>query len=427
MKADIITIGDEILIGQIVDTNSAWIADKLNRIGIQINRIVSISDSSESIKQTIDDSFKQVDLIITTGGLGPTTDDITKNVLNSYFQGKLVLHEPSLKNIESIFSNRGLPLTNLNGKQAEVPDCCIPLLNRKGTAPGMWFNKHDRILISLPGVPFEMQALMDNEVIPRIKQFINNEVIIHETIQTFGLAESFLAEKLAEWEKLIPHNIKLAYLPSPTAIRLRLSAYGYERDNLPIKIQTLIKSLKEIIPKYIFGFGETTMQQIVGDMLKKTNATLTIAESCTGGAISHLVTQIPGSSVFYKGSVVVYSNELKTNILGINKQVINEHGAVSREVVEAMALETRKKLSSDYAIATSGIAGPDGGTDDKPVGTVWIAAASGKSLESKSFWFSGDRSVNILRSSVTALNMLRLLMIQEHPELLQNIFREKFE
>jgi len=414
MNAILITIGDEILIGQIVDTNSAWIAENLNLIGIKVNRILSISDTREAIKSSIDESFVNSDLIIMTGGLGPTNDDITKSTLNEYFNGSLIIHQPSLNQISSFFSKRGMPLTELNRKQAEVPDCCIALNNQLGTAPGMWFEKMGKILISLPGVPFEMIDLMENEVIPRLSKLTTNQVITHRTIQTFGLPESFLAEKLSEWEGQLPQNLKLAYLPSPTSIRLRLSAYGDKSTNLKDLIDAEVKKLYQIIPRIIFGEGNDNLQSVLGQMLKLRGATVSVAESCTGGTIAHLLTQTPGSSSYFKGSIVAYSNQVKEEILSVDTELIKKFGAVSIPVVEAMAISVKERLKTDYSIAVSGIAGPDGGTLEKPVGTVCFAIYSGKSLISKELVFTSDRQRNILRTSVTALNMLRLMLIDEN-------------
>ena len=414
MNAELITIGDEILIGQIVDTNSAWIAENLNLIGIPVDRIVSISDSKLTIQKSIDEAFINSDIIIITGGLGPTNDDITKSTLNEYFKGNLVIHQPTLEHISTIFKGRGLELTELNRKQAEVPDCCTVLQNKLGTAPGMWFERTGKILISLPGVPFEMVGLMENEVLPQLSKMITNQVVVHRTIQTFGLPESFLAEKLTDWENQLPKQVKLAYLPSPTSIRLRLSAYGEEKSYLHDLIEGEVKKLYQIIPSYIFGEGEVSLQEVIGQLLKMNKSTLSTAESCTGGAIAHLITQIPGSSEYFKGSVVAYSNKVKEELLGVDPEIIRVNGAVCKPVVEAMAIAVKTKLKTDYSIAVSGIAGPDGGTLEKPVGTVWIAIASNKSLFSKELKFTSDRTRNIIRSSATALNMLRLMIIDEN-------------
>jgi len=414
MNAELITIGDEILIGQVVDTNSAWIAEKLNLIGIKVDKIISIPDSRYIIQKTINELFIDCSIIIMTGGLGPTNDDITKSTLKEYFNGQYIIHEPTLVHISNIFRMRGLELTELNRKQAEVPDCCIVLRNQLGTAPGMWFEKDGKILVSLPGVPFEMIGLMEKEVLPRLSKLSTNQIVVHRTIQTFGLPESFLAEKLTDWENQLPKFIKFAYLPSPNSIRLRLSAYGTKEMNLEQFINKEVEKLYKVIPKYIFGEGEITLQEIVGQLLKNTNTTLSTAESCTGGTIAHLLTQIPGSSSYFKGSVVAYSNEVKEKILGVDSELIKNYGAVSKEVVEAMAKGVKLRLNTNCAIAVSGIAGPDGGTPNKPVGTVWIAIATDKSLTCTELKLSSDRTRNIIRASVTALNMLRLRLIDEN-------------
>jgi len=330
MNAELLTIGDEILIGQIVDTNSAWIAENLNLIGIRVNRIVSISDSKQIIQNTIDEAFINSNIVIMTGGLGPTNDDLTKSALNDYFKGKLIVHRPTLEHITSMFRKRGMDLTELNRKQAEVPDSCVVLENRLGTAPGMWFEKEGRILISLPGVPFEMIGLMENEVLPRLSKLNVNQNAIHRTIQTFGLPESFLAEKLTEWENQLPEQVKLAYLPSPTSIRLRLSVYGGKESNLIDLIEHEVRKLYQVIPRYIFGEGELTLQEVIGQLLKVNKATLSTAESCTGGTIAHLITQVSGSSAYFKGSIVAYSNSVKEEILGVSPELIKINGAVSK-------------------------------------------------------------------------------------------------
>ena len=413
MNAALLTIGEEILIGQIVDTNSAWLGNELSLIGISVRNITSISDSSEDIKDAISQLLGKYDIVISTGGLGPTSDDITKNTLCEYFNTDLVLHEPTLEHIRQIFAKRGLPLTELNAKQAEVPRACEILFNPLGTAPGMWFNHKGKIFISLPGVPFEMKAIMEQTVLSRLKGLVGNRVIIHRTIQTFGLPESFLAHKLEQWELELPKEIKVAYLPSPISIRLRLSSSGTNRDVIEHNIQQQIVKLHKIIPVNIFGYEKETMAEVVGQILRERRATLALAESCTGGTIAHLATQVSGSSTYFLGGIVAYSNEIKIEKLGVNQNLIEQFGAVSQQVVEAMAIGVREKFNSDYSIATSGIAGPTGATPDKPVGSVWIAISSRRVTVSQLFNFGSDRERNILRSSVTALNMLRLLVMGE--------------
>lgn len=427
MNAEIITIGDEILIGQIVDTNSAWIAQQLNLLGIKITQITSISDTEEAIYSSVNQSINRCDIVIVTGGLGPTSDDITKPTLCKFFGGSLVLHKPSLEIIKGIFGKRGLQVTESNRKQAEVPSSCEVLLNKNGTAPGMLFRKDGKMLVSMPGVPFEMKGLMEGSVIPLLKQMTSDQIIIHRTVHTFGIPESFLSDKLQVFESKLPDYIKLAYLPSPSGIRLRLSGYSSDYNVLKSEIGGLVQCLRKEIPEYIFGYGDTSLSAVVGQMLKSVDATVSTAESCTGGMIAHLITEVPGSSSYFKGSVVAYSNEVKTSVLNVDVNALNENGAVSQQVVEQMAVGVRALLKTDYSIAISGIAGPDGGTEFKPVGTVWIAVSSNRNLISKKYIFSNQRDINILRASNTALNLLRELVLQEHLELNENIFGEKFE
>jgi len=413
MNAAILTIGQEILIGQIVDTNSSWIATQLNSIGVEVHLMLSISDSGDIIIDNINQLVNKYDLVLATGGLGPTSDDITKPALCKFFNCNLTVHEPTLQHIKNLFSSRGLPITELNIKQAEVPECCEVLFNPLGTAPGMWFCINKSILVSMPGVPFEMKSIMENHVLPRISAIDSSQTIIHRTIHTFGLPESFLAEKLSIWEKELPSTISLAYLPSPTSIRLRLSSTGNNRIEIDNLIKKQIEKLKEIIPEQIFGFDDDTLPVVVGHLLRTMNAKLAVAESCTGGSISQMITTISGSSDYFCGGVVAYANEVKQSLLGVNYELISKHGAVSQQVVEAMEIGIRERLNSDYSIATSRIAGPSGGTPEKPVGTIWISVSSRKHVESKMFRFSNDRERNIIRSSATAMNMLRLHLLKE--------------
>jgi nicotinamide-nucleotide amidase len=414
MNAAIIIIGQEILIGQIVDTNSFWIASQLNSIGINVQRIISISDSEDDIINTLNQSIKEYDIIITTGGLGPTSDDITKLSLCKFFGCKLVVHKQTLQKIEQIFSSRGLPVTELNLKQAEVPESCEPLLNGLGTAPGMWFKVNNCNIISLPGVPFEMMAIMQEHVLPRILQTNKKHYIVHRTIHTFGLPESFLAEKLSRWEQELPSSIQVAYLPSPISIRIRLSSTGNNKSIIETLVQDQIEKLKAIIPEYLFGYNDDTMASVIGHLLRQNKSTLSVAESCTGGKISNLISEVPGASDYFTGSIIAYSNTIKQNVLGVEENSLVKHGAVSQQVVKAMAQGVRKIMGTDYSIATSGIAGPEGGTTKKPIGTIWIAVSSPQKTICKKFSLGMDRERNILRGSITALNMLRLQIMNEH-------------
>lgn len=408
MIAELINIGDELLIGQVVNTNASWLAERLNSIGIRVRQILAISDAREHIIQAIDDSFKSADVLILTGGLGPTKDDITKLTLAEYYKSPLITHAPTLKDVEEFFRLRGRPVTEINRRQADIPACCEPLSNSQGTAPGMWFESEGKILASLPGVPFEMKALMEDHVLPRLAARINGDVIIHKTIMTQGIGESMLADLIAGWEDALPANIRLAYLPQPGIVRLRLTAAGNFRESVESALKQQIEALLNIIPDYVFGYDNATLEEVVGNMLRQENKTLCIAESCTGGYLAHLVTRVPGSSDYFRGAIIAYSNELKTKILDVDSGLIHKHGAVSREVVEVMAQEARQRLGCTYALATSGIAGPAGGTPEKPVGTVWIALATPDSVISKKFLFGNNRERNIHITALSALNMLRL-------------------
>ncbi len=411
MKAEIITIGDEILIGQIIDTNSAWIANELNLIGIEVGRMISIADQADEIIQAISDSFQRADAIIMTGGLGPTTDDKTKQVLCDYFQTRLVFDEDAYKDVEKFFRERHLEVNEINRQQAMLPENAINFPNPMGTARGMWFTKDGKHLFSLPGVPYEMKAIMQQSVLPELKKLSGSQYIFHKTIMTVGIGEAFLAEKIHLWETDLPSFIKLAYLPSPGLVRLRLSAKGNHPEIVQNAVMQKVKELETIIPEYIYGFDDEPLEKVVGDILKDKGKTLCTAESCTGGYISHLITSIPGSSNYFKGSVIAYSNEIKANILKVDENLLKENGAVSQQVVEAMAKNTHQLLRSDYSIAVSGIAGPDGGTPEKPVGYVWIAVADAQTCKSEAFHFGNQRMQNIQRTALSALNMLRLMLI----------------
>ncbi|HKK80852.1 MAG TPA: competence/damage-inducible protein A [Prolixibacteraceae bacterium] len=408
--AEIITIGDEILIGQIVDTNSAWMAQELNKIGIGVAQITSISDTPVHLVNAIDDAQLRADVIIITGGLGPTKDDRTKKVLAEYFNAELVTHQPTLDHVTDFFKKRGLGVNQLNKDQALVPECCEVLHNPSGTAPGMWFEHNGKIVISMPGVPFEMKGIMQDAVLSRLKDKNGGGAIVHKTVHTIGIPESILAEKLEDWEDALPEFIHLAYLPNPGQIRLRFSAFGNDEAQLKKSVELEIEKLKTIIPEAIFGYDNDTLAGVVGKMLMDKKATVATAESCTGGQIAHSITSMPGSSGWFKGSVVAYSNNVKAGVLNVSDDDIDKYGAVSEQVVKQMAGGVRKLTKADYSVATSGVAGPDGGTDEKPVGTVWIAVASPDEIIAKKFTFSNNRERNIIRSSQTALNMLRLVL-----------------
>ena len=406
MNVEIISIGDELLIGQVVNTNASWMGTQLNLAGLNVSKITAISDKKDAIVKSIDDAFANADIVLITGGLGPTNDDITKHTLCEYFDSKLVFHQESYEKVKELFGARGVGVTELNRQQAEVPDKCKVIINNNGTAPGMWFEKDGKILVAMPGVPFEMKAMMTDFIIPELTKNNTNK-IVHYTILTTGVGESFLADLIKDWEAELPQHIKLAYLPQPGVVRLRLSAYGQDKKVLEDTIKIYVDKLKNLIPDLIFGYNEDTLPSVIGKLLKEKGKTLATAESCTGGYIAHLITSIAGSSSYYKGSVISYANEIKTSVLKVKEETLLQHGAVSEQCVTEMVQGVIELMKTDYAIAISGIAGPDGGTDEKPVGTTWIAIANGKEIITKKFLIGNERSRNIERAAITALNMLR--------------------
>lgn len=407
IKAEIISIGDELLIGQVINTNASWMAVELNKIGVEINKITAISDNGSEIKKAIKQAEIDSDIILLTGGLGPTKDDITKNVLAEYFKSDIIFHEPTYENIKSLFSKRSYKVTEVNKHQALIPEKSIPLHNANGTAPGLWFEKNNKIIVSMPGVPFEMKGLITDEVIPKLQKKFKLSYIYHRTVMTTGIGESMLAEKISNWADSLPDNIKLAYLPQPGIVRLRLSATGDNKTNLERDVNSYIRKLVIIIPDIIFGYDDISLEEVIGNKLKNKKRSLSTAESCTGGYIAHLITNIAGSSDYFKGSIVSYANDVKINQLKVDSSDLEIHGAVSQQVVEQMAIGGKETLSTDYCLATSGIAGPTGGTEDKPVGTVWIALATPNKVISKLFHFGEHRGRNIRRSALSALEMLR--------------------
>jgi nicotinamide-nucleotide amidase len=407
--AEIITIGDELLIGQIVDTNSAFIADELTKIGISVRRIISIPDKSHDIIETLENSLKYANILILTGGLGPTSDDITKQTLAQLFDSKMIIHKPTLREIEKYFAKRGIEVSERNRKQAEIPNVCTPLKNSIGTAPGMLFMKSGRQIYSLPGVPFEMKALIKEQVIPTILKEFKLPIILHTTVLTTGLSESYAADLLKEWEERIPAGCSLAYLPSPGILKLRISISGSNREILKNQLKSLEEELKSLIGyQFVFGTDTDTLQSVIGRRLTELHQTLAVAESCTGGYIAHLVTSVPGASAYFYGSATSYSNNSKIKVLKVSESNIQSEGSVSKAVVEQMAEGAKRIFNTDFGIATSGIAGPDGGTELKPVGTIWIAVATPDKIITQKFFFPDVRERNIVRASITALNMLRI-------------------
>lgn len=406
MRATIVTIGDEILIGQILDTNSRYISRALNKHGIVVAERTSIGDNREQIIETLHRALAQSNVVIITGGLGPTKDDITKHTLCEYFGSKLRYDEVEAEHIRSLLSARNIAFNELNRGQAMVPECCTVLHNAHGTAPGMWFEQNGGVVVSLPGVPFEMQHLMDDEVIPRLKRHFNLREIVHRTMITFGIAESILAERISTWEEALPDYLHLAYLPAPNVVRLRLSAYEVEGKEVRREIDTRFDELRQIIPDNIAGFEDASVEELVHNKLIERGLTLAVAESCTGGAIASKFTAQAGASAYFLCGVVSYSNEAKSNVLGVKMSEITQYGAVSEQVAKAMAEGARVISGANFAISTTGIAGPSGGSKEKPVGTVWI----GISTPEKSFAVlkncGTDRSQIISRATAYAIALL---------------------
>ena len=411
MQAEIITIGDELLIGQVVDTNSAWLGSTLGDDGIKVIQITSVQDHAAQIVQAVNDALSRADIVLMTGGLGPTKDDITKKTLAEMFGMKLVRNEQVYEMVGKQLALRGIAFTELNQGQALVPDGCTVLPNRNGTAPGMWFERDGKVLISMPGVPFEMKALVKDEVLPRLRKHFALDANVHRTIITFGLAESILADTIASWEEALPPYLHLAYLPSALCIRLRLSAYEIDRQQAEQEIESQIEKLSKVIPHYIIGSEDDSLESVTGTLLKTRGETLATAESCTGGNIAHRFTAMPGASEYFKGGVVAYANEVKMALLGVDPESLNRYGAVSQSVAEQMAEGVRRATGATYGISTTGIAGPTGGTPEKPVGTVWMAVATPNGVFSRRMVFGSVRSQNIERASSNCINLLRLQLL----------------
>ena len=414
--AEIITIGDEILIGQIIDTNSAWMAVELNKVGIQVKQITSVSDQSAHIVEALDLARTRADLILITGGLGPTKDDVTKTTLASYFNMPLRQDAATLAHITSIFDRLNRPMIEANIRQADVPDGCVVITNRDGTAPCMWFEFEGKVIVSMPGVPFEMMYLMEEEIIPRLKETFHLPAILHRTLLTSGIGESFLAAEIADIEDDFPPHIRLAYLPRPGQVRLRLSGTGTDDDELSAEIDHLAARLQTRISRYVVATEDLALEKVVLEKMKVQELTLSTAESCTGGYIAHLLTQHAGSSAVFAGGAVTYSCDLKESVLGVKHETLLSHGAVSEETVTEMARGAITQFKTDYAIAVSGIAGPDGAVPGKPVGTVWIAVANKQHVKTRLFSFGSRRLQNIERSATAALTLLLNLLKQDTGE-----------
>jgi nicotinamide-nucleotide amidase len=409
--ASIITIGDELLIGQVIDTNSAWIAQELNKNGIWVGHRVAVGDVREDIWQALDEEFLRSSIILITGGLGPTADDITKPLLAEYFGGKMIVSEEALANVKKIFERLQRPMIARNLQQAEVPDNCTVVPNHRGTAPGMWFERAGRIFVSMPGVPNEMKGMMTDSVIPALRNRFSVPHIAHRTLLTAGIGESFLADHIKSFEEALPPVIKLAYLPNYGMVRLRLTIQGENPAAADTVLKQQFDALKGLVAEWMVTDEDITVQEAVGRLLKARGKTMGTAESCTGGHIAHLITSIPGSSHYYKGSVVSYDNEVKKQVLHVSQDTLSSVGAVSEATVREMVKGALDLLDTDFVIATSGIMGPDGGTPDKPVGTVWIAVGSRQNMLAQQFSFRFDRTRNIELTATNALNLLRKFIL----------------
>ena len=419
MTAHIINIGDELLIGQVVNTNASWMAEELNKRNIKVTNISVISDGADDIRTQLDRSLSEADVVLITGGLGPTKDDITKTVLCNYFGDILVRHQPTYDNVKKFFDRRGLPFTEINQAQALVPSKCKVILNEVGTAPCMVFTipqatfkqpspkktdtSAEKIVISMPGVPFEMKWLMQNSVLPLLEERLGSQAIVHKTILTFGIGESFLADKIADWEDALPAHIKLAYLPEAGKVRLRLSAYGADKAQLEQEVAERIEMLKLIIDANIYGYDDETISSVIGKLLNQKGATVATAESCTGGLIGNVITEVSGSSAYYKGGIIAYSNELKERLLGVRHETLEQYGAVSEETAIEMARGCLAVTGADYAIATTGISGPTGATEEKPLGLVYVAIASREEVVCNRYVFTTTRQQHQQRTANQAL------------------------
>ncbi len=414
MQAEIITIGDEILIGQVIDTNSAFLAKKLNEEGILVNQITSISDKRDHIFEALNQARDRADLIIMTGGLGPTRDDITKRTLCEYFDDDFVTDKRVLNAVKRYFESKGKQLLDVNRDQALVLKKARVAVNKLGTAPGQWIQDNDKVFISLPGVPYEMKSLMNDYFLPWIEEYFDTSFVYNKTVLTQGVGESRLMGIINKWEdSLSLDEIKLAYLPSPGKVRLRLSAVGDDEHFLKSKIDKKVRELEQLLGDIIYGYDEDTIEQVLGQLLVENKLSISTAESCTGGTIAQMLTSVPGSSRYFKGSIIAYDNLVKQELLGVKESTLTQYGAVSEQTVVEMALGVKQKLNTDFGVATSGIAGPDGGTEEKPVGTVWIAIAGKENIVSRKFLFGNDRGRNISKTALEALNRVRKEILKQ--------------
>ncbi|GAB2500210.1 competence/damage-inducible protein A [Algoriphagus taiwanensis] len=408
VRAEIIAIGDELLYGQIMDTNSHWISQELDLVGVKVVRKTTVGDNRTDILAAFAAAEERADLILITGGLGPTQDDLTKPLLAEYFGCEVVEFPEAVEAVTSFFKRRGREMTQLNILQGHLPSCCTYVPNEVGTAPGMWFERGGKYWMSMPGVPHEMKKLMKDFVLPTLPKVVALPVIYHKVIKTAGIGESWLADLIKDWENNLPEHIRLAYLPSLGHVKLRLTAFGENLKTLEDEVDEQIEEVMPIIDKYVYGFNSETLETAIGNLLKNAGKTLALAESCSGGYVSHLVTTVPGSSAYFQGSVVPYHNQFKESILGVQSQTLETFGAVSEETVKEMANGVRKLFKADFGLSSSGVAGPDGGTEEKPVGTVWIACAGEGFVETRKLQLTQDRMLNIQQTGVAVLNLLRV-------------------
>ncbi|OUU02540.1 MAG: competence/damage-inducible protein A [Flammeovirgaceae bacterium TMED32] len=406
--AEIISIGDELLYGQTLDTNAHWISHKLDEYNIKVFQRTTIGDDADQILSAFATAAKRVDIVLITGGLGPTKDDLTKHLLAKYFGVGMVHHQEVLRDITLLFAKASREVTALNAQQAELPANCEKITNPVGTAPGMWFYENNTVFVAMPGVPYEMKSIMTQGILPKLHEMFSKGVLHHHIIKTIGITESSLSDLIEDWEVNLPKHIKLAYLPTKGQVKLRMTGSGDDLNTLKQEIDALQMAIMPKITKYVYGFGADSLEGVIGQLLNKNNLTLATAESCTGGYLAHMITSVPGSSRYFKGSVIAYSNEVKIVQLGVSTEDLKQQGAVSEEVAKAMVKGVRKELNADIAIATTGIAGPDGGTIEKPVGTVWIAYSDKHKTVAKKFNFSRDRTFIVHWSALAALNMIRL-------------------
>lgn len=410
-SVEILTIGDELLYGQILNTNAHWISAEVGKIGLQVVRQTTIPDNETEILKAFAEAEQRATIILITGGLGPTSDDLTKPALTKYFNSQLKIHEGALTDITHFFESRGKKLSELDRRQAELPACCEKISNPLGTAPGMWFEKNNRVLVSMPGVPSEMKRMMVDTILPKLKEHFHPPDIYHKMILTTGIGESALADKISGWEKSLPSHFGLAYLPGPGEVKLRLTATG-NKESLQQEATGLIEKLKEAAGNYIYGYDHETLPEAVGKLLLQRNLTLSVAESCTGGYLSHLITSVPGSSEYFLGSMIPYAYEIKKHQLGVKPETLEQYGAVSEPTIIEMANVVRARFSAHIGVATSGIAGPGGATPEKPVGLVWIAYSDKHFTKTKKLLLTSDRIQNIQLASMAVLNMIRLNILE---------------